>query len=61
MNLGRVRASLQRYNYIGFNDDAVLDIVARWETPDDETFVITAPSSPQPTFIENLSSPPFRS
>jgi peptide/nickel transport system substrate-binding protein len=49
-----VAASYQRYKDIGFNR-SVLDIVAGWETPDDETFVITL-SAPQPTFIENLSS-----
>ncbi len=54
MTSADVAASYQRYKDIGFNR-SVLDIVAGWETPDDETFVITL-SSPQPTFIENLSS-----
>lgn len=54
MTSADVAASYQRYKDIGFNR-SVLDIVDNWETPDDMTFVINL-SSPQPTFIENLSS-----
>jgi peptide/nickel transport system substrate-binding protein len=49
-----VAASFDRYNRIGLQR-STLDNVARWETPDPQTFIIRM-KQVQPTFVEALSS-----
>lgn len=54
MTSADVAASFKRYKEIGGNRSN-LDVVEKWETPDDNTFVLVL-SHPQATFIENLST-----
>jgi peptide/nickel transport system substrate-binding protein len=54
MSSADVVASFNRYKKVGI-ERGMLDVVEAWEAPDASTFVIRM-KTPQPTFLENLSS-----
>src|SRR6185295_12719794 len=54
MTSADVLASYQRYGKLGV-DRSILDIVERYETPDDATFVVVL-KEPRPTFLETFSA-----